>query len=165
MCAAFVALVVAAPTAAHAAEPVCQPSEDVAALDQYCDSLPAPDGQEQPVRFDAAPVRMPISRALPARKVEKLRESGPEARALLVLPVVAPVRARPEQRERIRATKERVLRSTGLDAPGVTPEAVVSGVSTVGPRVVGGAFRWVLLVCTLGFAGMAWLRFRTRLKL
>jgi hypothetical protein len=28
-----------------------------------------------------------------------------------------------------------------------------------------GVFQWALLLCTVGFAGMAWLRFRTRLKL
>jgi hypothetical protein len=166
-CVACVALAAAAwPAGAHAADPACQPSEDVAALDQYCDSLPTPEGDEQSIILDGQPTpRMPVSRALPRREVKLLRESGPEARALLLLPVVAPIRATPEQRERIRATRERALRSTTLDAPEVTPKTVVSGVAAVGEGTLAGVFQWALLLCTVGFAGMAWLRFRTRLKL
>jgi hypothetical protein len=42
---------------------------------------------------------------------------------------------------------------------------VVSGVAAVGEGTFAGVFQWALLLCTVGFAGMAWLRFRTRLKL
>jgi hypothetical protein len=94
-----------------------------------------------------------------------LRNSGPEGRVLLLLPVVAPVRATAELRRRIRATSQRALRSITLDAPKVTPKTVVSGVTAVGQGTLAGGFQWALLVCTVGFAGMAWLRFRTRLKL
>jgi hypothetical protein len=165
-CVAFVALAAGLPAGAHAADPACQPSEDVAALDQYCgDSLPSPDGAEQPVNADHPTQRTPMSRALPRREVAMLRKSGPEGRALLLLPVVAPVRPTPEQQRRIRTTSRRALRSTTLDAPKVTPETVVSGVTAVGERALAGVFQWALLLCTVGFAGMAWLRFRTRLKL
>jgi hypothetical protein len=164
-CVAFVALTAGLPAGAHAAGPACQPSQDVAALDQYCDFLPTPEGDEQPVNLDAQPTqRMPVSSALPSREVAILRESGPEARALLLLPVVAPVRATPEQRRRVRATREEALRSTTLDAPKLTPKTVVSGVAAVGEGTLAGVFQWALLLCTVGFAGMAWLRFRTRLK-
>jgi hypothetical protein len=151
---------------------MCQPAPDVAALDQYCDSLPSADGQEKPLAA-AGPRQMPLSRALPARTVARLRNSGPEAKALLLLPVVAPVRRDRQERERIRASARKVLRTTRLEAPKVSPEAVVSGTAEAvvagltgtGGNGPGGAFRWGLLVSTLGFAGMAWLRFRTRLKL
>jgi hypothetical protein len=168
-CAVFVALAAGLPAGAHAAEPPCQPSEDVAALDQYCDRLPSPEGDEPPVNSADQPTqRMPLSRALPTRELAMLRKSGPEGRALLLLPVVAPVRPTPEQRRRIRTTGREALRSATLEAPKVTPETVVSGVAggvtAAGARTLAGAFQWGLLVCTLGFAGMAWLRFRTRLK-
>jgi hypothetical protein len=165
-CVAFLALAAGWPAGAHAADPACQPSEDVAALDQYCENLPSPEGDEQPTNLDAQPTPpMPVSRALPRREVAMLRNSGPEARALLVLPVVGPVRATPEQRRSMRATQERALRSSTLDAPEVTPKTVVSGVAVVGEGTLAGVFQWALLLCTVGFAGMAWLRFRARLKL
>jgi hypothetical protein len=167
MCVAFVALAAGLPAGARAAEPACQPSEDVAALDQYCgDFLTSPDGSEQPVDLGVQPTQqMPMSRALSRREVAMLRESGPEGRALLLLPVVAPVRPTPEQQRRMLTTRRRVLRSTALDAPQLTPETVVSGVAAVGERTLASVFQWALLLCTMGFAGMAWLRFRTRLKL
>jgi hypothetical protein len=165
-CVALIALAAAWPTDAHAADPACQPSQDVAALDQYCDFLPSPDGEEQPTNLAAQPTqRTPLSRALPRSQVAMLRNSGPEGRVLLLLPVVAPVRATAEQRRRIRATSRRALGSTTLDAPKVTPKTVVSGMTAVGEGTLPGVFQWALLVCTVGFAGMAWLRFRTRLKL
>ena len=162
---ALVALAAGLPAGAHAAQPACQPSEDVAALDQYCgDFLPSPDGAEQPADLADRLSQMPLSRALPGRQVAMLRESGPEGRALLLLPVVAPVRPTPEQRRRILTTSREALRSTTLDAPKLTPETVVSGVTAVGERPLAGVFQWALLLCTVGFAGMAWLRFRARLK-
>jgi hypothetical protein len=106
-----------------------------------------------------------VSRVLARREVAMLRNSGPEGRALLLLPVVAPVRPTPEQQRRIRTTGRRALRSVTIDAPNVTPETVVSGVTAVGERTLASVFQWALLLCTVGFAGMAWLRFRTRLKL
>jgi hypothetical protein len=170
-CAVFVALAAAGlPAGAHAQEPTCRPSEEVAALDQYCDFLPTPDGDEQPVNLAADPTpQTPVSRALPMRHVAELQRSGPEARALLLLPVVAPVHPTPEQRRRMRTTRREALGSTTLDSPDATPRTVISGVTegvtAAGERALGGAFQWVLLVCTVGFAGMAWLRFRARLKL
>ena len=74
------------------------------------------------------------------------------------------MRPTPEQRRRILTTSREALRSTTLDAPKLTPETVVSGVTAVGERPLAGVFQWALLLCTVGFAGMAWLRFRTRLK-
>jgi hypothetical protein len=163
---ACVALAAAWPAGAYAADPPCQPSQEVAALDQYCDFLPTPEGDEQPTNLAASPTpSTPVSSALGTREVAMLRDSGPAGRALLLLPVVAPVRATAEQRRRIRATGARALRSTTLDAPNVTPKTVVSGVTAVGEGTFAGVFQWALLLCTLGFAGMAWLRFRTRLKL
>jgi hypothetical protein len=164
-CVAFVALAAGLPAGAHAADPACKPSQDVAALDQYCEFLPSPEGDEQPVNSADQPTqRTPMSRALPRREVAMLRKSGPEGRALLLLPALAPVGLTPEQRRRIRITRERVLRSTTLDAPEVTPKTVISDVTAVGERTFASVFQWALLLCTVGFAGMAWLRFRTRLK-
>ena len=165
-CVAFVALAAGLPAGAHAAGPACKPSEDVAALDQYCDFLPSPEGDDQPVNFADQPTQpTPVSRVLARREVAMLRNSGPEGRALLLLPVVAPVRPTPEQQRRNRTTGRRALRSVTIDAPNVTPETVVSGVTAVGERTLASVFQWALLLCTVGFAGMAWLRFRTRLKL
>jgi hypothetical protein len=168
-CAVCVALAAGWPAGAHAAEPPCRPSEDVAALDQYCDFLPSPDGDEQPTNFAAEPTpRTPVSRVLPTRLVEMLRKSGPAGTALLLLPVLAPVESTSEQRRRIRTTPRETLRSPPLEAPKVTPRSVISGVTggvtAAGERALAGVFRWGLLICTVGFAGMAWLRFRMRLK-
>ena len=165
MCVAFVALAAGLPAGAHAAGPACKPSEDVAALDQYCDFLPSPEGDEQPLNFADQPTQpTPVSRVLARREVAMLRNSGPEGRALLLLPVVAPVRPTPEQQRRIRTTGG--ARPLGHDRRAqVTPETVVSGVTAVGERTLASVFQWALLLCTVGFAGMAWLRFRTRLKL
>jgi hypothetical protein len=165
-CVACVALAAGWPAGAYAADPSCQPSQEVAALDQYCDFLPTPEGDEQPTNLAASPTpSTPVSRALPRREVAMLRDSGPAGRALLLLPVVAPVRPTAEQRRRTQAIRRRTLGSTALDAAEVTPKTVVSGVAAVGEGTFAGVFQWALLLCTVGFAGMAWLRFRTRLKL
>jgi hypothetical protein len=52
-----------------------------------------------------------------------------------------------------------------LDAPGRTVESVANSLATAGGNVVGGAFRWGLVICTLGMAGMTWFRFRARLRI
>jgi hypothetical protein len=163
MCAAFVVLAALIPAAADAQQPTCEPSPDVAALDQYCDFLPSAEGEVTPLSAAVGPTQMALNRALPSRDAKRLRDAGPEGRALLMLPAIAPVR--PDVRRRLRDTAEDVLRSTDLDPPKVTPEAVVSGLGAAGGQALGGVFQWGLLICTVGFAGMAWLRFRTRLKL
>jgi hypothetical protein len=38
-------------------------------------------------------------------------------------------------------------------------------VATAGGSVVGDTFRWGLVICTLGLAGMSWFRFRAGLRL
>ena len=42
---------------------------------------------------------------------------------------------------------------------------VASGLASAAPDVVDGAFRWGLVICSLALSGLAWLRFRTRLRL
>jgi hypothetical protein len=150
----------------------CVPGQTVAALDQYCDALPTSDGTQVPTSnlgsTDSGPK---LGTVLTPKEVAQLSDAGPAARALLVLPAVSPLLrgASAAQRRRIAQTGRKIVRSGALDDSkgdvGRVGRVVASSLSSAGGAVVGGAFRWGLVACTMGFAGMAWLRFRTRLKL
>jgi hypothetical protein len=164
---AVVALLTAPP--ARAPAQACVPGQTVAALDQYCDGLPTSDGTQVPTSnlgsTDSGPK---LGAALSRTEVAQLSHAGPAGRALLVLPAVSPlVRGTSvAKRRRIAETARKVVRSGALDdSTGDVGRVVAAGLTSAGGAVVGGAFRWGLVACTLGFAGMAWLRFRTRLKL
>jgi hypothetical protein len=159
----------ATPAAAAAQEPTsCLPNQSVAVLDQYCDALITPGGSSQPIG-SRAPGK-PLSKVLPAGEVRALRESGRAGKALLTLTAATTMVGGPNA---VTAPTERRRRSAAR--PAVVPEklkpptgdvaSITSGVVAVSPDVLSGAFRWGLVICTLGLAGMTWLRLRARLKL
>ena len=163
-----VAVAVAAPPAARAQETAqCLPNQSVAVLDQYCDALVTPGGSSQPIGSKGR--GRPLSEALPWQEVKQLRESGRAGKALLTLTVSStmvakPGPAPPRVRRRM-AEAGQAVRPQKLKPPAADVVSISSGVVSVGDDVIGGAFRWGLVICTLGLAGMTWLRFRTRLKL
>jgi hypothetical protein len=142
----------------------CVPQSDVAALDQYCDSLPTSDGHPAPIGAHPGDAAPPLSATLSPREVRKLRDAGPAASALLLLPTIAPV-GHGERSRRALRDAENVVASGDLDAPAGRPTTAVAKLATESPDVLGGAFRWGLVASTLGLSAMAWLRFRARLKL
>ena len=161
-------IAVGAPQAARAQEPVlCLPNQSVAVLDQYCDALITPGGSSQPIGLKGG--GKPLSTVLPPKEVRELRAAGRAGQALLTLTVTSTAAAAPG------APTQRVRRRMAAARPAVQPDklkppatdvvSIASGVVSVGGDVLGGAFRWGLVICTLGLAGMTWLRFRTRLKL
>jgi hypothetical protein len=157
----------AGPSPAAAAP--CLPDQTVAVLDQYCESLLTPVGVAAPT--DAGPgavAARPLSVVLPRTEVERLRKAGPAAKALLLLPAVAPLArgpVTPAERRRARAGARRVIASGELDATKDDVRSLATGLASSAADVVGGAFRWGLVICSVGLAGMTWLRFRARLRL
>jgi hypothetical protein len=163
--AAAVALVGPGPAAAAA----CPPEQTVAALDQYCESLPMPGGVAGPTDEGEGEVpRGRLRSVLPPKQVKQLRRAGPAARALLELPAVAPLARAfmtPAERRRADLGAREVIASGTLERRRGDVGSVASGLASAAPDVVGGTFRWGLVICSLALSGLAWLRFRTRLKL
>ena len=163
-----VVIAVAGPRAARAQEPVlCLPNQSVAVLDQYCDALITPGGSSQPIGSKGG--GKPLSKVLPAKEVRELRKAGRAGQALLALTVTAtapsaPGAPTPRVRRRMAAAR-RAVQPEKLKPPATDVVSITSGVVSVSGDVLGGAFRWGLVICTLGLAGMTWLRFRTHLKL
>lgn len=165
--AAILGAFVSAGLPATASAQACIPQSGVAALDQYCDSLPSSDGAPQPVGSNGATT--PLSSALSKGEVAKLRDSGMAGQALLSVPSGAPlsnsaaqqvVKSLPATRRAVEKARNEE-RSAGANSIGTAAVAL----ATEAPDVLGGAFRWGLTVSTLGIAAMAWLRFRGRIKL
>ena len=161
-------LFVTAPAAAGAQSPeLCLPNQSVAVLDQYCDALLTPGGSSEPIGSKAK--GRPLSKALPADEVKALKESGRAGMALLTLRVPPPVPAAPGappgSAQRRRAEARPAVQPQKLKPPPGDVVSVSTGVVAVTGDVLGGAFRWGLVICTLGLAGMTWLRFRTRIRL
>jgi hypothetical protein len=157
----------AAPARAqHPPAPFCPPDQSVAALDQYCESLPEAGGPVSSQTGGRPASSTPLGRVLPARAVTTLRAiGGAGGRALLLMPVVAPIGSSPAaraQRRLVRRFAPRVA-AEDLSAKPVAPGTVLRGLAGARDAVLSGAFRWGLLVCTLGFAGIGWLRIRAKL--
>jgi hypothetical protein len=138
--------------------PSCPPQTGVSALDQYCAALPGATGQ-QPTGPGQRHPPPPLSTTLPRREIRQLQSDGPAASALLTVPAgdmgsrgAAERRAAPK----VRAAVERSAKPA--------PPQVVSALATAAPDVLGGAFRWGLVTSTLGIVGLAWLRFRARVR-
>jgi hypothetical protein len=63
------------------------------------------------------------------------------------------------------AEARRAVEPQKLKPPASDVVSISTGVVSVSGDVLSGAFRWGLVICTLGLAGMTWLRFRARIKL
>jgi hypothetical protein len=130
---------------------------DVAALDQYCPTLPGADGRG----LNRGPL---FSEVLPDKIIKRLEKAGPLGQALLALRLAAP-----------RTKLGRDSRGRGLDADDLLERGAIGGNKTklsanpfaVAARAVTNselsvAFGSVLLMSTFGIAGAGWRRFRRR---
>jgi hypothetical protein len=131
---------------------------DVAALDQYCPTLPGADGHG----LDSGPL---LSKALPDKVVKLLEKAGPLGEALLALHLAAP-----------QSKLGGDSRGRGLDAGDLLERGTIGGAKktklssnpvevaarTVSNSELSVAFGSVLLMSTFGIAGAAWRRFRRR---
>lgn len=145
----------------------CRPDQTVAALDQYCDFLPTSAGASTPMGGGGAQ-RRPLERELTPQQAQELREGGTPGKVLLVMPTLSPVtpaqaRAALQRREELKR-KRLVPPKRGGDGRRDIRK-VAEGVASAAGDVVGGAFRWGLVLSSLGLAGITWLRFRSRLRI
>jgi hypothetical protein len=161
---ASAALAADAPQSTWAPPPVAGPSpttgpcmgrSDVAALDEYCGSLP-----------DAANRRMPAPRLehiLPKSLVRRLKQAGPLGDVLLALPLATSSRMLGSRSRGQALDADDLLRSGRLGVkkdPSGDPLKVT--LSTLGESDMSVAFGSVLFVAAFGLGGTAWVRFRRR---
>ncbi len=128
--------------------------EDVAAIDQYCETLLGAEG-DAPVSGGKERLR----NALPADVRKLLERSGVEGRALLAMPVGVPTSGDAKMRIRrlpgaMAAVKGTLAENADSGAPAKSVGSLVSG------DALGSLFRWALLLSTLGMVGVAWVRHR-----
>ena len=162
-----VAAVMALAGASPAAAAECVPDQTVAVLDQYCDTPVSMLGVPASPNAGAKAAR-PLGLALPPAEAAQLRKAGRAARALLLLPAVAPLagaQVSAAERRRAEIGAHKVIASGQLGHRDAEARSFAKGLASAANDVVGGAFRWGLVICSLGLAGMSWLRLRTRLKL
>jgi hypothetical protein len=133
----------------------CMGRSDVAALDEYCGSLP-----------DAANRRMPAPRlehVLPKSLVRRLEQAGPLGDVLLALPLATSPRTLARHSRGKALDADDLLRSGRLGVkkdPSGSPLKVTLGSLKEGDMSV--AFGSVLLVTAFGLGSTAWVRFRRR---
>jgi hypothetical protein len=145
----------------------CTPDQSVAVLDQYCDALPTSSGPSAPTGAGQHASGPQLMDVLAPPAVARLRESGSAGKALLLLAAMAPVGPGPgaaARRSEVRRAARDVVASGDLQAPTGDAESLATGLAKASGNVIGGAFRWGLVISTLGLAGMSWMRFRTRLR-
>jgi hypothetical protein len=158
---AFTAFAVASPAFAQ----TCTPDQSVAVLDQYCDALPTSSGPSAPTGVGQHASGPQLMDVLAPPAVARLRESGSAGKALLLLAAMAPVGRGPGvAASGVRRAARDVVASGDLHAPTGDAESLATGLAKASGNVIGGAFRWGLVISTLGLAGMSWMRFRTRLR-
>jgi hypothetical protein len=130
--------------------------EGLAAIDQYCETVPGVTGKQTLVGSVSR-----LGAALSPAVRQRLARAGPEGRALLALPVGASLgpagtpRALPGARDAIEGT----LGEEAVSPPGVA--RAVGGLLS-GDSALSGAFRWALLLSTVGLSGTAWVLHRRR---
>jgi hypothetical protein len=143
----------------------CTPDQSVAVLDQYCDALPTSSGPSAPTGVGQHASGPQLMDVLAPPAVARLRESGSAGKALLLLAAMAPVGRGPGvAASGVRRAARDVVASGDLHAPTGDAESLATGLAKASGNVIGGAFRWGLVISTLGLAGMSWMRFRTRLR-
>ena len=142
----------AAPSSTEAAKPSpstqagCVSRTDVAALDEYCPTLPGADGRGS----NRGPK---LNRVLPRDVVTRLERAGPAGQALLGLSVAASMQSLTN------GGRGRGLDADELLAPG---NPITASATAVTSGDVGAAFGMVLLVSTLALTAAGWLRYRRR---
>jgi hypothetical protein len=144
----------------------CQPNQTVAALDQYCDFLPTSAGASTPMG-PSQEQRRRLEHVLTPEEAEQLREAGVPGKVLLVMPTLSPVtpqQARAALRRRDELERKRLVPAKD-GAKDRDIRKLAEGVASAAGDAVGGAFRWGLVLSSLGLAGISWLRFRSRLRI
>jgi hypothetical protein len=143
----------------------CQPNQTVAALDQYCDFLPTSAGASKPMGGGGN--ARPLEQALTREEAARLREGGTPGKVLLVMPTLSPVT--PEQAKAALKRRDELTRRHLVPSKDGSKErnvrTLAEGMASAAGDVVGGAFRWGLVLSSLGLAGITWLRFRSRLRI
>jgi hypothetical protein len=133
----------------------CMGRSDVAALDEYCGSLP-----------DAANRRMPgprLEHVLPKALVRQLEQAGPLGEVLLALTLATSPRTLGSRSRGQALDADDLLRSGRLGVkkdPSGSPLKVTLGALKEGDMSV--AFGSVLFVAAFGLGSTAWVRFRRR---
>jgi hypothetical protein len=161
-----VSAVVALAGPSTAAAATCMPDQTVAVLDQYCETPLSLIGIAAPSDAKRRTAKS-LSVALPPAAASRLRKAGPAARALLLLPVIAPLPGAgvpPQERRRTAEKARRVLESGKLEKRQSETRSLAQGVAAAAGEVLDGAFRWGLVICSFGLAAMSWLRLRARLR-
>jgi hypothetical protein len=130
--------------------------EDVAAIDQYCETVLGAEGEE-PISGTTKTLRS----TLPAALRRLLERAGPEGRALLSLPQGSPLARSDGMRlSRLPGAMAAVRGelSEDAEASGVPARALGSVAAGDG---LSGVFRWAILLSTLSMVGIAWSRHRS----
>jgi hypothetical protein len=124
--------------------------EDVAAVDQYCELIAGAEG------------KVPVSRAtqrlrdvLPTPTHRLLLAGGVEGRALLALPVGAPLRPGTHSLDPLPGATAALAGRLGELTSSAGAAARIVGTVTDDGNGLSDAFRWALLLSTLGLAGAA----------
>jgi hypothetical protein len=151
-------LAVAFFSAAFPSSAVAQPcvGEDVAAIDQYCETVLGAGGEES-ISGQTKTLRS----TLPAAVRMLLERAGPEGRALLALAQGSPLGRSDGMRvSRLPGAMAAVRGDLSEDAEGSgVPARALEGLAE--GAGLSGVFRWAILISTLAMVGIAWSRHRT----
>jgi hypothetical protein len=145
----FVAFLLAWAPAAASADAGCQAPPGTAAVDQYCDNLPAAGGTTDPTRRG---VRR-LASLLPKPLAEQLRHHGMLGDVLLALPAgeISNASASPPLRKAVR----RAQFDPGLDAllpgPAAGARSIVRAAASSG-NGLGGGLGWALVATMFSLA-------------
>lgn len=128
--------------------------EDVAAIDQYCELISAPEGD--------VPLTRSVPRlrdTLPMSLRRQLLAGGAEGHAVLALPAVV-ARAGSRADQPLPDAAGALAGQLGSQANVVGGVARAVGAAASGRSGLTDAFGWVLLMSTLAIAGAVWVRQR-----
>jgi hypothetical protein len=128
--------------------------EGLAAIDQYCETVPGVTGKQTVVGQDRR-----LGAALSPGVRQRLERAGPEGQALLALPIGALLGpgGRPRALPGARDALEGSLSEGTVSLPGA---ARAVGDVLGGDGALSDAFGWAVLFSTVGLSGMAWVRHR-----
>jgi hypothetical protein len=145
--AACLALSPCAATPAWGATANCQAPPGTSAVDQYCETIPAPGGD----RGSSDRTGRRTGSSLTPGTARTLGRAGTDGRGILSLPAGAP--------------PAHARRHAPALAPPKPAPASESPFSAIGSAVdaggsLGSGFMWVLIALGIGFVGAAWMRYR-----
>ena len=134
----------------------CVGRPDIAALDEYCPTLPGADGRGS----NRGPK---LERVLPPGAVKRLERAGPAGQALLALSVAAPMHSIANGGRGRGLDADELLAQGQLGHKKEPPgNAIRASATAVTNGDVGAAFGMVLLVSSFALTAAGWLRYRRR---